>query len=182
MVQEILVTFLGYFEWQLEKNFGRYLALCFRSGETPYDSFTQHYLLLSNLQLNYLLWHRTFLECKNDDVYALIIFLIRSQNEALVSNQQGKYSRGGYTPSHWDPMRSTMQYKRVQLSGHSDEFKEVEKFFKKSIKRRVVITGIERVQNPFMWEKYQRQTSALTVRCTVIITNVTGAYNKPQKK
>ena len=53
-------------------------------------------------------------------------------------------------------MPSTMQYKRVQLSGHSDEFKEVEKLFKNSIKRSVVITGIERVQNPFMWEKYQR--------------------------
>ena len=84
-------------------------------------------------------------------MYALVIFLIRSQNEVLVSNQQGKYSRGG-----WDPMPSTMQYKRVQLSRHSDKFKEVEKLFKKSIKRRVVIIGIERVQNPFMWEKYQR--------------------------
>ena len=29
-------------------------------------------------------------------------------------------------------MASTMQYKRVQLSGYSDEFKEVEKLFKNS--------------------------------------------------
>ena len=76
-------------------------------------------------------------------------------------------------------MPSTMQYKRVPLSGRSGEFKQVEKLFRESIERRVVIIGIERVQNPFMWEKYQRQTSALTVSCTVIITNVTGAYNKP---
>ena len=96
------------------------------------------------------------MECKNDDVYALIVFLTRSQKEVLVSKQQGKYSRGGYTPSHWDPMPSTMQFKRVPLSGPSNEFKQVEKLFKESIKRRVVIIGIERVQNPFMWEKYQR--------------------------
>ena len=53
-------------------------------------------------------------------------------------------------------MSSTMQYKRVPLSGRSGEFKQVEKLFRESIERRVVIIGIERVQNPFMWEKYQR--------------------------
>ena len=94
---------------------------------------------------------RNIFECKNNDVYALIIFLIRSQNEVLVSNQQGKYSRDG-----WDPMPSTMQYKRFPLSGRSGEFKQVEKLFRESIEGRVVIIGIERVQNPFMWEKYQR--------------------------
>ena len=48
------------------------------------------------------------------------------------------------------------QYQRVPLSRFSGEFKEVEKLFKKSIERSVLIVGIERVQNPFMWEKYQR--------------------------
>ena len=32
----------------------------------------------------------------------------------------------------------------------------METLFKKSVKKNVVIKGIERVQNPFMWEKYQR--------------------------
>ena len=53
-------------------------------------------------------------------------------------------------------MPSTMLYQRVPLSRRSDEFKEVKKLFKKSIERSVRIIGIERVQNPFMWEKYQR--------------------------
>ena len=87
---------------------------------------------------------------------ALIVFFVRSQNQVIVSNHQGKYTRGGYTPSHWAPMPSTMLYQRVPLSRRSDEFKEVKKLFKKSIERSVRIIGIERVQNPFMWEKYQR--------------------------
>ena len=32
----------------------------------------------------------------------------------------------------------------------------METFFKKTVNKSVVIKGIERVQNPFMWEKYQR--------------------------
>ena len=89
-------------------------------------------------------------------MYALIVFFIRSQNTVLVSNQQGKYTRGGYTPSHWAPMPSTMQYQRVPLSRLSDEFKEVKNLFEKSINWSVAIVAIQRVQNPFMWEKYQR--------------------------
>ena len=53
-------------------------------------------------------------------------------------------------------MSSEVQYKRVPLASFSDEFKQAEKLFKKSIKRNVTVIGIERVQNPFMWEKYQR--------------------------
>ena len=53
-------------------------------------------------------------------------------------------------------MPSTMQYQRVPLSRLSDEFKEVKNIFEKSINWSVVIVGIERVQNPFMWEKFQR--------------------------
>ena len=32
----------------------------------------------------------------------------------------------------------------------------METLFKKTVNKSVVIKGIERVQNPFMWEKYQR--------------------------
>ena len=59
-------------------------------------------------------------------------------------------------PAHWSSMSSEMQYERVQLSPRSDEFKEVKKLFTKSIKKSVEILRIERVQNPFMWEKYER--------------------------
>ena len=59
-------------------------------------------------------------------------------------------------PAHWSPMPSKIQYKRVPLASFCPEFKEVEKLFRKSIKRKVKIISVERVQNPFMWEKYQR--------------------------
>lgn len=35
----------------------------------------------------------------------------------------------------------------------------METLFKKTVNKNVVIKGIERVQNPFMWEKYQRYFS-----------------------
>ncbi|XP_073241982.1 uncharacterized protein [Porites lutea] len=81
--------------------------------------------------------------------------LKRSQN--AVSVLQRRNTRVTNTPNHWSSMQSKRQYQRVSLSRLSEEFKEVEKLFKKSIKRSVVIVGIERVQNPFMWEKYQRK-------------------------
>ena len=81
-------------------------------------------------------------------------FFFRSQN--AVSIQQGRNARATNMPSHWSSMPPTRKYQRVPLSRLSDEFKEVEKLFKKFIKRSVLIVGIERVQNPFMWEKYQR--------------------------
>ena len=59
-------------------------------------------------------------------------------------------------PSNWASMPSTKEYTRVTLSTVSSEYKEVERLFKSSIKKRVVIRRIERVQNSFMWGKYQR--------------------------
>ena len=59
-------------------------------------------------------------------------------------------------PSNWASMPSNKQYTRVKLSTVSSEYKEVERLFKSSIEKRVVIRRIQRVQNSFMWEKYQR--------------------------
>ena len=53
-------------------------------------------------------------------------------------------------------MPSDKQYRRVPLISTSPEYKETETLFKKTVKKSAVIKGIERVQNPFMWEKYQR--------------------------
>ncbi|XP_068739891.1 protein mono-ADP-ribosyltransferase PARP14-like [Montipora capricornis] len=67
-------------------------------------------------------------------------------------------------PAHWSSMSSEMQYERVQLSPRSDEFKEVKKLFTKSIKKSVEILRIERVQNPFMWEKYERKKENMSAQ------------------
>ena len=48
------------------------------------------------------------------------------------------------------------QYIRVTLMTSSQEYKEVEQLFRKSINNDISIERIERVQNPFMWEKYCR--------------------------
>ena len=69
--------------------------------------------------------------------------------------QQTK-ANDSHMSSKWSSMPSGTQYKRVSLSCLSQEFKDVEKLFKGSMKRSVKILKIERVQNPFMWEKYQR--------------------------
>ena len=54
-------------------------------------------------------------------------------------------------------MTSGEKYKRVKLKPNSDEFKGVETLFRKTVtEERAIITSIERVQNPFMWEKYCR--------------------------
>ena len=73
----------------------------------------------------------------------------------MLSTQQTK-AKDGHLPSNWSSMPSNTQYVRVCLSRSSQEFKDVEKLFRKSMKRSVEILEIERVQNPFMWEKYQR--------------------------
>ncbi|XP_074636892.1 protein mono-ADP-ribosyltransferase PARP12-like isoform X1 [Acropora palmata] len=76
--------------------------------------------------------------------------------EGMLSAQQTK-AKDSHLPSKWSSMPSETQYKRVSLSCLSPEFKDVEKLFKESMKRSVKILKIERVQNPFMWEKYQRK-------------------------
>ena len=56
----------------------------------------------------------------------------------------------------WVPMPSDMQNVRVPIAPHSLEFTEVEKQLRKTIKWSAVITSIERVQKPIVWENYQR--------------------------
>ncbi|XP_068739317.1 protein mono-ADP-ribosyltransferase TIPARP-like [Montipora capricornis] len=68
---------------------------------------------------------------------------------------RGDMGRSIGLPAHWSSMSSHVQ--RVQLSPSSNEFEDVEELFTKSISKRVKIVKIERVQNPFMWEKYQRK-------------------------
>ena len=72
-----------------------------------------------------------------------------------------------YIPGHWSQYMT--RYQRVWISPYSDEFELVEELFRNSIEQSVTIISIERVQNPFMWEKYQRCVSAFTIRYTLLI-------------
>ena len=83
-------------------------------------------------------------------------FFTRSQKTFPAHNQQEGNTRVTNKPSHWSQMPSTRPYQRVQLSPITDEFKEIENLFKNSFQENVEILAIERVQNPFEWEKYQR--------------------------
>lgn len=53
-------------------------------------------------------------------------------------------------------MLPSAQHTRVPVDTHSAEFKDVEQLFRKTMNDQAVIKTIERVQNPFMWEKYCR--------------------------
>ena len=83
-------------------------------------------------------------------------FFTRSQKAFPVHNQQEGNTRGTHKPSNWSQMPPTTPYRRVRLSPITDEFKEIEKLFKNSFIWSVKILAIERVQNPYEWEKYQR--------------------------
>ena len=72
-------------------------------------------------------------------------------------------------PGHWSQMPYMTRYQPVWLSPHSDEFELVEELFRNSIEQSVTIIRIERVQNPFMWKKYQRCVSAFTIGYTLLI-------------
>ena len=77
------------------------------------------------------------------------------QRTRLSAMEEGN-TRGTDKPRHWSHMPSTTPYQRVRLSPITDEFKEIEKLFKNSFTWSVEILAIERVQNPYEWEKYQR--------------------------
>ena len=87
---------------------------------------------------------------------SLIFFLDRSETMLLANQQRQKKTKTFHLPAHWSSMPYATKYRRVPLSSLSDEFKDVENLFRKSIRKSVEIVRIERVQNPFMWEKYQR--------------------------
>ena len=89
-------------------------------------------------------------------VHLDVPFFTRSQKAFSAHNQQEGNTKGTDKPSNWSQMPSTTPYQRVRLSPITDEFKEIEKLFKNSFMWSVEILAIERVQNPYEWEKYQR--------------------------
>ncbi|XP_068723507.1 uncharacterized protein [Montipora capricornis] len=67
-------------------------------------------------------------------------------------------------PLQWTIVPENVEYIRVPLSTGSDEFKLAESYFRRSMSNKATILGIERVQNPFMWEKYARKKEQLEKR------------------
>ncbi|XP_070561328.1 uncharacterized protein [Ptychodera flava] len=61
-------------------------------------------------------------------------------------------------PSSWEPMPPGKEFIRFLLNRSSAEFRYVERVFRKSVQQEnAKINAIERIQNPHIWDKYQRQ-------------------------
>ena len=89
--------------------------------------------------------------------FLLFLVLFRAcRGDSLLTKKVEKSAVKSYVPIHWSSMTSKQQYTRVTLAPTSDEFKDVEQLFRKSMDNNTVIEKIDRVQNPFMWEKYCR--------------------------
>lgn len=87
----------------------------------------------------------------NEDIEDLIWAYGRRRRK--IENRTARYD----VPNHWSSMPPSGQYIRVMLATSSEEYKEVEQLFRKSMNDYISIERIERVQNPFMWEKYCRK-------------------------
>lgn len=100
--------------------------------------------------------HRLRLERKGVSRLIKRFYRRRSHNLEPSKAQQDRETESSHLPAHWSPVPSKTKYKRVPLDPASPEFKEVENLFRKSMNRSVKKISIDRVQNPFMWEKYSR--------------------------
>lgn len=66
-------------------------------------------------------------------------------------------STPGRVPSQWTSVPESEEFIRVPLPTSSDQFKLAESLFRQTMsENKATIVSIERVQNPFMWEKYAR--------------------------
>ncbi|XP_068694769.1 protein mono-ADP-ribosyltransferase PARP12-like [Montipora foliosa] len=67
-------------------------------------------------------------------------------------------------PLQWEPVPEDVEYICVPLPTGFGEFKLAESYFHRSMSSKATILVIERVQNPFMWEKYARKKEQLEKR------------------
>ena len=87
---------------------------------------------------------------------SLIFTLVRvPSEESVLMKEPEKRAVESPVPSHWSYTPASEPYTRVMLDSSSWEFKKVEQLFIASMSN-MVIKKIDRVQNPFMWEKYRR--------------------------
>ncbi|XP_062907742.1 protein mono-ADP-ribosyltransferase PARP12 isoform X2 [Mobula hypostoma] len=79
------------------------------------------------------------------------------QNQRKAGQGIPGISQGKNLPAHWDKSAlSDVGYKLVQVAESSDEFKQVQSLFQRTMKKSV-IQKIERIQNIALWEVYQWQ-------------------------
>lgn len=74
-----------------------------------------------------------------------------------------KRAAKSYVPSQWSSMPPSAQYTRVRLLTSSAEFNDVVQLFRKSMNDYLVVESVDRVQNPFMWEKYCRYHNSYSI-------------------
>ena len=87
---------------------------------------------------------------------SLIFTLVRvPSEESVLMKEPEKRAVESPVPSNWSYTPASEPYTRVTLDSSSWEFKKVEQLFIASMSN-MVIKKIDRVQNPFMWEKYRR--------------------------
>ncbi|XP_069790234.1 protein mono-ADP-ribosyltransferase PARP12 isoform X2 [Narcine bancroftii] len=79
------------------------------------------------------------------------------QNQRKVGQETSGIMQGKSLPEHWDKSAlSDVGYKLVSLAESSDEYKQVQTLFQRTM-RKNVIQKIERIQNLTLWEVYQWQ-------------------------
>ncbi|XP_067892151.1 protein mono-ADP-ribosyltransferase PARP12-like [Heterodontus francisci] len=90
-------------------------------------------------------------------------FLSEQDVENQIHNQgkpgqgQSGITRGKCIPAHWDKsVSSDMEYKLVLVPESSEEYKQVQSLFQRTM-RNSVIRKIERIQNLALWEVFQWQ-------------------------
>ncbi|XP_055494354.1 protein mono-ADP-ribosyltransferase PARP12-like [Leucoraja erinacea] len=79
------------------------------------------------------------------------------QNQGKAGHESLGITQGKSLPAHWDKSAlPEVSYKLVQVLESSDEYKQVQSLFQRTMKKSV-IRKIERIQNPALWEVYEWQ-------------------------
>ncbi|XP_078407579.1 protein mono-ADP-ribosyltransferase PARP12-like isoform X2 [Cetorhinus maximus] len=79
------------------------------------------------------------------------------QNQGKPGQEQSGITQGKCIPAHWDKsVPADMEYKLVLLPESSEEYKQVQTLFQRTM-RNNVIRKIERIQNLALWEVFQWQ-------------------------
>ena len=90
----------------------------------------------------------------------------REAGKKLKKQKQGEKENS--LPASWMPMQPRCDYKRFKLPPNHAEFRKVQKLFSKTAKKDRIV-AVERVQNPFMWEKYQRYCVAAKLGVLMVL-------------
>ncbi|XP_078359754.1 uncharacterized protein LOC144644197 [Oculina patagonica] len=84
------------------------------------------------------------------------------------ASQSPATSAPGRLPPQWTSVPENEEFIRVTLPTSSDQFKLAESLFRRSMsENKATIVSIERVQNPFVWEKYARKKDQMEKRARI---------------